>query len=191
MTDPHVLPAHLPAPEDDGGAAHLTGQPWPALALPATDGTQVRVSGLPGRSVVYGYPMTARPDHPLPDGWDVMPGARGCTPQACAFRDHHAQLAALGARVFGLSTQSTAYQQEAAGRLHLPYPLLSDAALGLTGALRLPTFDVPGVPAGERPTLLRRITLIVRDGMIEQVFYPVFPPDRSAEQVLEWLARQT
>ena len=176
-----TLPPGLPAPLDDGAAAHLVGTTMPRLALPSTSGDDVDLSALPGRTVVYGYPRTGRPDTPMPDGWDAIPGARGCTPQSCSFRDHHAELRELRAQVFGLSTQDTAYQREAAGRLHLPFGLLSDAGLRLAGALRLPTFEVEGA------TLLKRLTLILRDGAIEHVFYPVFPPDRSAQDVVEWL----
>lgn len=185
MTKPfnlYQLPDDLPAPEDDGACAHLPGFRLPALPLPATDGTTVDLAALPGRTVVYCYPRTGRPDEPPPDGWDAIPGARGCTPQSCAFRDHHQELRGLGARVFGLSTQDTAYQQEAVARLHLPFPLLSDAALRFARALRLPTFEVAGM------TLLKRLTLILRDGQIEHVFYPVFPPDANAAEVVRWLA---
>ncbi|MFC3831426.1 MULTISPECIES: peroxiredoxin [Deinococcus] len=182
MGDFQTLPADLPAPVDDGACAHLTGQRWPALPLPGTDGQQHDVSAWPGRSVVYAYPKTARPDHAMPDDWDMLPGARGCTPQSCAFRNHHAELAAAGARVVGLSVQDTAYQQEAAARLHLPFALLSDADMALAQALALPTFEAGG------ETLLCRVTLIVRDGVIEHVFYPVFPPDRNAQDVLAWLS---
>lgn len=172
----------LPAPEDDGAAAHLTGAKVPDISLAATDGSAVSLALLPGRSVVYVYPLTGRPGAALPDGWDEIPGARGCTPQSCAFRDHYGALLASGAdRVFGLSTQDTDYQREAAGRLHLPYPLLSDAALRLTTALRLPVMLISG------NTLLKRMALIIDDGVIVQVFYPVFPPDRNAADVLEWL----
>lgn len=181
MTDLSVLPADLPVPDDGGACDHLTGSRLPSLALPATDGGTVDLATLPGRTVVYAYPMTGRPGEALPTDWDLIPGARGCTPQACAFRDHHAELAAAGARVFGLSTQGTADQQEAARRLHLPFPLLSDAELALTRALGLPTFGVDGL------TLLCRVTLIVRDGVTEHVFFPVFPPDRNAADVLAWL----
>ena len=180
--DLYALPAGLPVPEDDGAAAHLPGMRLPSVALRATDGGLVDPSALPGRSVVYCYPRTGEPDRDPPPGWDAIPGARGCTPQSCAFRDHHAELAALGARVFGLSTQDTAYQREAAERLHLPFPLLSDADLAFSRALRLPLFEVAGM------TLTKRLTLIVRDGRIERVFYPVFPPDRNAAEVMAWLA---
>ncbi|QLG11639.1 peroxiredoxin [Deinococcus sp. D7000] len=176
------LPEGLVAPVDDGACDHLPGLRLPALALPATTGPSVDLSSLPGLTVLYAYPRTGQPDQPLPTDWDVIPGARGCTPQSCAFRDHHAELAAAGARVFGLSTQDTAYQTEAAGRLHLPFPLLSDAEVGLARALNLPTFQVDGM------TLLRRVTLILHDGVIQKVFYPVFPPDQNAAQVLAWLA---
>lgn len=172
----------LPRPVDDGAARHLPGAAVPDIALASTDGAEVSLAKLCGRTVVYVYPMTGRPDAALPDGWDAIPGARGCTPQSCAFRDHHAELLEAGAaRVFGLSTQDTDYQREAAVRLHLPFALLSDAGLRLTAALRLPSMDVAGV------TLLKRMTLIIDDGAITRVFYPVFPPDRNAGEVLDWL----
>lgn len=172
----------IPAPEDDGGAQHLVGQPLPALSLAATDGADVDLSTLSGRTIVYAYPMTGRPDVALPDGWDMLPGARGCTPQSCSFRDHFTDLQALGAaQLFGLSTQSTAYQQEACERLHLPFALLSDENLALSNDLKLPLMDVEGM------TLMKRLTMIVRDGKFETIFYPVFPPDRSAGDVIEWL----
>jgi peroxiredoxin len=175
------LPADLPVPVDDGACDHLPGMSLPSLALPATDGRTVDLSRLPGRSIVYVYPRTGRPDQPLPTGWDEIPGARGCTPQSCAYRDRAAELAALGARIFGLSTQDSAYQLEAAERLHLPFPLLSDERLELTTALSLPTFEVDGM------TLIKRLTLVVDDGAIETVFYPVFPPDADAANVATWL----
>ena len=172
----------IPAPQDDGAASHLPGADLPDVSLPSTDGGAVRLSQLSGRWVLYVYPMTARPDRALPDDWDVIPGARGCTPQSCAFRDHHGELTKLGVSgIFGISAQSTEDQREAAERLHLPFPLLSDAALGLADALRLPRFEADG------RTLLKRLTMITRDGRIEHVFYPVFPPDRNAEDVMEWL----
>ena len=181
----HRLPADLPVPSDDGACDHLPGLTLPSIPLPATDGTSVDLAALSGRTVVYAYPRTGRPDQDVPTGWDQIPGARGCTPQSCAFRDHHAELRALGARVFGLSTQDTAYQREAAERLHLPLPLLSDEDLGLSRALNLPTFTIDSLPG---QTMIKRLTLIVRDGRIEHVFYPVFPPDRNAADVLAWLA---
>jgi peroxiredoxin len=176
------LPADLPVPVDDGACDHLRGARLPDLALPSTDGRLIALADLPGpRTVLYAYPRTGRPGQPLPDGWDLIPGARGCTPQACDFRDHHADLRAAGAEVYGLSTQDTEYQREVVDRLHLPFPLLSDADLALSTALRLPTFQVDG------DTLLRRFTLVVRDGAVEHVFYPVFPPDGHAAEVLGWL----
>ena len=179
------LPDDLPVPADDGAADHLPGMALPAIALPATDGASVRLDRLPGRTVVFAYPRTGRPGEEPPGGeadWNAIPGARGCTPEACSFRDEHARFGALGAQVFGLSTQDTEYQREAAERLHLPYPLLSDAELRLVDALRLPTFEVEGL------TLIRRLTLFLADGRVEDVQYPVFPPDRGAEMALERVA---
>jgi peroxiredoxin len=176
------VPADLPAPVDDGGARHLVGSAWPDLALPATDGASINLAQARGRSIVYAYPRTGRPGQALPAGWDAIPGARGCTPQSCGFRDHFAELESLGVKhVYGLSTQDGDYQGEAAQRLHLPFPLLSDARLALQQALDLPTFEVDGM------TLLKRLTLVVDDGVITKVFYPVFPPDRSAADVIAWL----
>jgi peroxiredoxin len=177
----YQLPEDLPVPEDDGACDHLPGAPVPAVGLPSTGGETVDLSKLEGRVVVYIYPRTGRPDQELPTGWNAIPGARGCTPQSCAFRDHHAELRSLGARVFGLSTQTTSYQMEMAERLHLPFAVLSDAELEFTRALELPTFEVDGM------TLVKRITLILCDGNIEKVFYPVFPPDESAVEVVAWL----
>ena len=180
--DLQSLPADLPVPEDDGAARHLSGAPVADIELPATDGSSVSLANLRGRTVVYAYPRTGEPGRPslVPD-WDRIPGARGCTPQSCGFRDHHAELRERGARVFGLSTQDTDYQREAAARLHLPFPLLSDANLAFAKAMRLPTFEVAG------HTLLKRLALVIRDGHVEHVFYPVFPPDRNAEEVANWL----
>lgn len=172
----------LPKPIDDGAARHLTRMAIPHGSLRATDGTQVDLSALRGIVVVYAYPRTGQPGIPNPDGWDLIPGARGCTPQACAFRDNFVELKSLGvSHLFGLSTQSNAYQQEAAERLHLPFPILSDEAFQLTTALQLPTFETSGM------TLLKRLTLIIHNGRIERVFYPVFPPDQNASQVLAWV----
>lgn len=175
--------SRIPAPVDDGAARHLVGRVLPAVALPATDGATVTLSELPGRSVVFGYPRTGEPGRiALVEDWDMIPGARGCTPQTCAFRDLFAELTAAGARrVFGLSTQSTEYQREMAERLHLPFPVLSDEALSLTRALSLPTMQVAG------QTMIKRLTMIVDEGRISHVFYPVFPPDRNAGDVLAWL----
>lgn len=183
--DPTVLPEGIPVPQDDGAARHLTGARMPALALPATDGRRVDLSKLAGRCVVYVYPRTGVPGQPLPDGWDAIPGARGCTPQSCGFRDHFAELTALGVgHLFGLSTQDTAYQSEAVTRLHLPFAVLSDRDLTLTRALGLPTFTVADM------TLLKRMALVIDDGVISKVFYPVFPPDKNADEVIAWLRSQ-
>jgi len=176
----------IPKPIDDGAASHLVGMRIPSIPLPATDGTTVDLSSLPGLIVVYAYPRTGIPGAENPAGWDLIPGARGCTPQSCAFRDHFAELKALGVkRLFGLSTQDSAYQREAAERLHLPFPILSDEHFRLTEALRLPTFETSGM------TLLKRLTLVINDGKIEHVFYPVFPPDRNASDVIAWLAAKS
>jgi peroxiredoxin len=180
--NPNVLPPGIPAPQDDGGARHLTGMMLPDLALPATDGGMVNLSKLKGRTVVYVYPRTGVPGVDAPPGWDDIPGARGCTPQSCSFRDHFGELKCLGvSQLYGLSTQGTAYQQEAASRLHLPFAILSDEKLALTRALTLPTFTTSGM------TLLKRMALVIDDGKITHVFYPVFPPDKNAEDVIAWL----
>ena len=181
--DPNTLPPNIPAPQDDGAARHLAGMKLPDLALPATDGAQVNLSRLKGRTVVYVYPRTGVPGVDLPPGWNEIPGARGCTPQSCAFRDHFGELKRLGVtQLYGLSTQDTAYQQEAATRLHLPFAILSDEKLALTKALDLPTFVTSGM------TLLKRMALVIDNGTITKVFYPVFPPDKNAEEVLAWLS---
>ena len=180
--NPLVLPEDLPVPQDDGAARHLIGTRWPDLALPATDGKAVNLSKLGGLVVVYVYPRTGEPGKPPPEGWDAVPGARGCTPQSCGFRDHMTELEQLGVvNLFGLSTQDTAYQREAVQRLHLPFPILSDAELKLARAMQLPTFEIAGM------TLLKRMALIAEDGEITKVFYPVFPPDKNAEEVVAWL----
>jgi peroxiredoxin len=173
----------IPAPSDDGGAAHLKGTKIPAVSLHATDATAVDLSALSGRTVVFAYPRTGEPGKiALVDDWDMIPGARGCTPQTCSFRDLFADLKAAGAaQVFGLSTQSNEYQTEMASRLHLPFPVLSDEKLELTRALNLPTMQVAGL------TLIKRLALIIDDARITHVFYPVFPPDRNAGDVLDWL----
>lgn len=175
------LPGNLPVPRDDGAADHLLGAELPNISLPATSGQRVKPRSLAGRVVIYAYPMTGRPGVALPEGWNELPGARGCTPQACAFRDHHRELQSLGVSVFGLSTQPTGEQQEAALRLHLPFALLSDEKQVFTRALGLPAFRL-----GET-AYLKRLTLIVQHGRIETVFYPVFPPDKNAEQVIEYV----
>ncbi|MBN8961612.1 MAG: peroxiredoxin [Rhizobiales bacterium] len=173
----------IPAPQDDGAARHLIGLALPPVGLLATNDTMVTLAELSGRTVVFGYPRTGEPGKiALVDDWDMIPGARGCTPQTCAFRDLFADLKAAGAQhVFGLSTQSNAYQSEMAGRLHLPFPVLSDESLELTRALDLPTMEVAGL------IMIKRLALIVDDGRITHVFYPVFPPDRNAGDVLAWL----
>jgi len=180
--DPTVLPPDIPAPDDDGGARHLPGMKVADLALPATSGAAVNLARLAGRTVLYIYPRTGVPGVDLPPGWNDIPGARGCTPQSCGFRDHFAELKGLGvSHLFGLSTQDTDYQREAAERLHLPFAILSDAALSFTRAMRLPTFTVAGM------TLLKRMALVLDEGVIANVFYPVFPPDRNAAEVVAWL----
>jgi peroxiredoxin len=177
--DPTELPADLPVPQDDGAADHLPGSALPALALPSTTGADVALATI-GSAVLFCYPKTGRPGVAMPAGWDDIPGARGCTPEACGFRDLAADFDRLGLGLYGVSTQPTAYQREAAERLRLPYPLLSDAELRLTRAIRLPTMDVEG------ETLIRRLTMLVRDNRIEHVWYPVFPPDTHADDVLGW-----
>jgi peroxiredoxin len=181
-TDPYTLPADLPVPEDDGAAVHLEGTRVPRLELPTTDQRALDLAEAAQRLLVlYVYPRTGKPGEPLPTGWDEIPGARGCTPQACAFRDLHAEIAAAGAHTLGLSAQSVAEQHEVVGRLGLPYALASDPLLTVAEALGLPTFEVDGM------RLYKRLTLIADRGEIVKVFYPVFPPDRNAADVLEWL----
>jgi peroxiredoxin len=175
----------IPVPVDDGAAAHLTGSRMPSLPLRASDGSCIDLSSLTGLTVVYVYPRTGRPDRPVLDGWDMIPGARGCTPQSCAFRDHFSELRQAGAEhVFGLSSQDTDYQREAAERLHLPFVLLSDAQFRLAELLQLPQFEASGM------RLLKRLTMIIRDGIVAKVHYPVFPPDRDVDNVLAWLRSQ-
>ena len=181
-TNPNVLPDNIPAPQDDGAADHLAGMTLPDLALPATDGSEVNLSKQRGRTIVYIYPRTGVPGVDPPPGWDAIPGARGCTPQSCGFREHFAELKACGvAQVYGLSSQDTAYQREAAQRLHLPFPLLSDVDLKLKSAIGLPTFFTSGM------TLYKRMAMVLEDAAIVRVFYPVFPPDKNAEEVMAWL----
>jgi peroxiredoxin len=183
--DPSVLPPGLPIPRDDGAARHIEGTHMPPLTLPATDGSHFWVHRPPAgfeRLVLYAYPRTSRPgEPPLSPDWDDIPGARGCTPEACAFRDHAAELAARGAAVAGVSTQDTVYQREVVDRLQLPFPLLSDAEHELMNALRLPLHRIAG------RVLLRRLTMVVRDSRVEKVFYPIFPPDAHAAEVVRWL----
>ena len=173
----------IPAPQDDGAARHLTGLAVPDVPLIDSNGARVSLAKIPGRVVLFAYPRTGVPGQISPvEGWDMIPGARGCTPQACAFRDLYREMPAAGVtRVFGVSTQDNAYQREAADRLHLPFPLLSDEKLALSKALRLPTMEVAGM------TLIKRLALVIDDATIAKVFYPVFPPDRNAGDVLAWL----
>ena len=181
MTNLNQLPEDLPIPQDDGAADHLVGMHLPRVLLGTTTGKQMNLGEIQGRLVVYCYPMTGQPNVALPDGWDQIPGARGCTPQSCSFRDHYQELRALGAEVVGLSVQSTAYQQEMAERLHLPFPVVSDLDFHFQRALQLPIFIAAGM------TLLKRITLIANDGVIEAVHYPIFPSDSDPVWVINYL----
>ena len=186
QTNLNQLPANLPRPKDDGGARHLKGMALPDLELPSTANRRVNLSKIAApRVVIYAYPLTGRPDRQLPQGWDDIPGARGCTPETCGFRDHHKDLAKLRTEVFGVSTQDTSYQQEMVTRLEVPFEVLSDEHLELARALKLPTFTVEGM------TLLKRLTLVARNGRVEHVFYPVFPPDKHAAEVIAWLKTHT
>ncbi|MET1415244.1 glutaredoxin 3 [Roseibium sp. HPY-6] len=180
-TNPLILPDDLPRPVDDGGADHLTGMKMPAVRLRATSGDWVDLSKLPGRVIIYAYPMTGVPGVELPPGWNDIPGARGCTPQTLSFQAEKDAFAAFGVTVFGLSTQTEAYQKELSDRLDLSFPILSDADFELTDAMRLPTMVVEGM------RLIKRLTLVIKNGAIEHVFYPVFPPNRSAAEVIAWL----
>ena len=175
--DLHTLPDGLPVPTDNGRCDHLTGMELPAIALPSTGGGTVDLSTVRGTVVIYCYPRTGHPDRAAVEGWNDIPGARGCTPQTCSFRDHHREITDLGARVYGLSTQTTDYQREMVERLRVPFAVLSDAGLAFTRALALPTFTVASM------------TLIATAGTIDKVFYPVFPPDRNADEVIGWLSQ--
>ncbi len=184
--DPYVLPPDLPEPADDGAANHLPGAALPALSLPSSAGGEIDLAEAARRTlVVYCYPRTGRPGEPLPPGWNEIPGARGCTPQSCGFRDHFGELDRLGAGVLGLSAQSLTDQIEFADRVRLPYPVLSDLRLALAEAIGLPTFGVAGM------RLYRRLTLIAREGRIAKVFYPVFPPHQNAADVVSWLSERS
>jgi peroxiredoxin len=186
VSDYSSLPDDLPAPVDDGGADHLPGTAVPDITLPATSGGEVDLAELAtGLLVAYVYPRTGVPGEPLPDGWDDIPGARGCTPQSCSYRDSLAAFERFGARLVGISAQNEAEQDEFASREHIPYPLLADPGLGLAAALRLPTFEVE--IDGEDVTLYKRLTFVAEGGEIVKAFYPVFPPDRDAADVLAWL----
>ena len=185
MTNLTQLPSDLPIPEDDGSTDHLKGMKLPQVLLKATNGETINLGDIQGRLVIYCYPMTGQPDVALPDGWDQIPGARGCTPQSCSFRDHYQDLQALGAEVIGLSLQTTEYQKEMADRLHLPFPVVSDVDYQFQKALNMPTFVAGGM------TLLKRVTLIVNNGVIEGVHYPIFPSDSDAAWVMDYLKKYT
>lgn len=181
MKNLNVLPANLPVPEDDGACNHLEAMRFPSVALIATSGTKVDISSVRGLVVVYFYPLIGRPDSPPMLGWNEIPGARGCTPQSCAFRDLHAEFTELGVSVYGASSQSHSQQVEASERLHLPFELVSDLSFELASALKLPTFEY------NSSTLIKRLTLIIENGTIKKVFYPVFPPNENAANVIAWL----
>lgn len=181
MTNLNQLPANLPVPEDDGSTDHLKGMKLPNLSLNATTGVAINLSQIKDKLVIYCYPMTGQPNVPLPEGWDEIPGARGCTPQSCSYRNHYQELKLLGAEVVGLSVQSTGYQKEMADRLHLPFPIISDEDFAFQKALNIPTFSVAGI------TLLKRVTLIANDGVIEAVHFPIFPSDSDPAWVMEYL----
>lgn len=188
--DPFALPEGFPVPEDDGAADHLEGRQVPSIALPSTAGREVDVAeaSVRGRVILYCYPLTGAPGVELPEDWDMIPGARGCTPEACSFRDHYGELKELKATVFGLSTQMTSYQQELVARLHLPFEVLSDSELRFARDLALPTFETEKHIASQPTTLIKRLTLVLLGGRIEKVFYPIFPPDKHAEEVVAWLS---
>lgn len=175
------LPQGLPKPEDDGACNHLYNISLPSIKLNTTNDESIDFSLIKDRVVIYLYPMTGQPDIALPDGWDDIPGARGCTPQSCSFRDHYSELKVLNTSVYGLSTQNTQYQKEAANRLHLPFPLVSDNSLEFINALNIPTIEIDGM------VLSKRVTLIVNNGVIEKVFYPIFPPNENVNQVMAYL----
>jgi peroxiredoxin len=184
MRDLFKLPADLPVPKDNGACNHLLGMHIPNLSLAATVGPQRNVADIAKTpTVLFFYPRTGRPNEPAPADWDQIPGARGCTPQSCGFRDEFKSFVELGVQVFGVSSQSTAFQQEFAGRTELPYPILSDENFALTNNLKLPTFTYNG------QRLIKRLAIYVNSGRIEKVFYPVFPPDKNAATVLAWLKR--
>ena len=184
MANLNELPKDLPVPQDDGAADHLKGKRLPNVKLAATNGQVIDLGDLPGTVVIYCYPMTGQPNVPLPDGWNQIPGARGCTPQSCSFRDHYQEIRALGADVIGLSVQNTDYQKEMAERLHLPFPVVSDIHYEFQKALSLPTFQAAGM------TLLKRLTLIVKNGVVEAVHYPIFPSDSDPDWVIGRLKTQ-
>ena len=176
------LPDNLPVPLDDGACNHLKGEKIPAIELNSTSGNTINLSKIENKVVLYFYPLTGKPGKSLPDGWDQIPGARGCTPQACSFRDHYKELKELDAQVFGISTQTSGYQKEVVERLHLPFSILSDSQLILAKSLKLPLFKVDSMQ------LNKRVTLIIHDGIITKVFYPIFPPDKHVDEVINWLS---
>jgi len=181
----YTLPPDLPVPVDDGACKHLSGMSVPAITLMSTSGRRVGLAEISReRAVIFCYPRTGAPGQAVPNGWDQIPGARGCTPESCGFRDHYEEIRGMKTEVFGLSTQGSEYQQEVVARLHLPFEILSDADFAFTDALRLPTFDFDGV------RLLKRLTLVLSKGKIEKVFYPVFPPDKHADEVVLWLSQR-
>lgn len=180
------VPSTLPRPEDDGAAGHIPNSPFPPVSLPSTAGNSIQPSTLSGLSIIFCYPRTGAPGENIPAEWDAIPGARGCTPQACSFRDASRPLLENGvSHIFGVSTQDTPYQQEVKERVHLPYQLLSDEKEELINALKLPTFEWQG------KRLMKRLTMAVEDGKVVKIWYPVFPPDKSAAEVLEWLEKRT
>jgi peroxiredoxin len=179
------IPSNLPVPIDDGACAHLEGQSLPNIDLPGTAGILVNPSLIIGWQVIFCYPMTGRPGRALPSGWIDIPGAAGCTPQTCSFRDHNDELRDMGFTVFGLSAQSPEDQAEAVARLHLPYPLVSDAAFKFSDSLKLPLFSV------ENLRLIKRLTLIAKDGVVKKCFYPVYPPDKNVKEVIKWFSKNT
>jgi peroxiredoxin len=181
MKNFNELPPDLPIPQDDGSTNHLKGMKLPKVSLQASNGKRIDLADIKGRLVIYCYPMTGQPNVALPDGWDQIPGARGCTPQSCSFRDHYQELQALSTEVMGLSVQTTEYQKEMADRLHLPFPILSDVHYQFQQALNMPTFVAAGM------TLLKRVTLIANNGVIEAVHYPIFPSDSDAAWVVDYL----
>lgn len=181
MSSFNQLPENLPIPKDDGLANHLVGMKLPSIALQATNGSKFDCSSVACYIVIYCYPMTGRPEVSLPEGWDNIPGARGCTPQSCSYRDHYSDLKALGSKVVGLSTQTTEYQKEMVDRLHLPFLVLSDCKFYFKRALSLPTFEAAGM------TLLKRLTMIAKDGIIVAVHYPIFPSDSDPLWVMNYL----
>jgi peroxiredoxin len=180
MTNLNQLPGDLPVPHDDGSANHLKGMKLPSVSLKATNTKAINLGDIKGKLVIYCYPMTGQPNVALPDGWDQIPGARGCTPQSCSYRDRYQELKALGAEVVGLSVQSTEYQKEMADRLHLPFLILSDEDYQFQKALNMPTFEAAGM------TLLKRVKLIANHGVIEAVHYPIFPSDSDPAWVMDY-----